>query len=198
MTPQDGIGPENGPENGAESGVESGTENLGDARGDDVYQPDEGGDREIREDTGPLDPEDTLIDRGLADVLDEGYSPPDRPLVVEGTGTTDDEQHTGESLDSRLARERPERQAAFGDGLGDSSDTDGELLDPEAGDLRSGRLVAPDEGAHSRQDALTGDDVGIDGGAASAEEAAVHVVEGLEDLEDLGDLEDLSDGDGGR
>ena len=147
------------------------------ARGDDVYQPDEDGDREIREDTGPLDPEDTLVDRGVPDVLDEGYSPPERPLAVEDTGTTDREQHTGESLDTRLARERPEPQPPFGDGLGDSSDSDGELLDPEAGDLRSGRLVAPDEGVRAREAGLTGEDVGIDGGAASAEEAAVHVVD---------------------
>ena len=26
-----------------------------------------------------LQPEDTLVDRGVADVLDEGYSPPERP-----------------------------------------------------------------------------------------------------------------------
>lgn len=149
------------------------TDQNGSGRGDDVYQPDGS---EIREDTGLLDPEDTLEDRGVEEALDEGYSPPERPLAVEDTGTTDAEQHTGESLDSRLARERPDRQPSAGDGLGDSPDTDGELLDPEAGGRRSGRLVGPDEGAHSRQDELTGEDVGIDGGAASAEEAAVHVV----------------------
>lgn len=40
---------------------------------------------------------------------------------------------------------------------------------------RAGRLVAPDEGAHgdTEKDMLA-QDVGIDGGAASAEEAAVH------------------------
>jgi Family of unknown function (DUF5709) len=163
----------------------------GNGRGDDVYQPDEGGDREVSEDTGVLDPEDTLVDRGVPDVLDEGYSPPERPLAVEDVGTTDDEQHTGESLDTRLARERPEPRPPLGDGLGDSSDTDGELLDPEAGDLRSGRLLAPDEGSHSRAEGLTGEDVGIDGGAASAEEAAVHVVADPEEASD-------DDGDAGR
>lgn len=164
-----------------------GPDDLG--RGDDVYQPDRGGDRDIREDTGPLEPEDTLDDRGVVDVLDEGYSPPDRPLVVEDTGTTGDEQQAGDSLDDRLARERPDRQPPRGDGLGDASDTDGELLDPEAGDLRSGRLVGPDEGAHSREDGVTGEDVGIDGGAASAEEAAVHLVADA-------DLPDEEDGSG--
>lgn len=141
--------------------------------GDEVYQPD---DSEIREDTGPLEAEDTLLDRGLDDVLDEGYSPPDRPFAVEDTGTTAGEQRTGESLDSRLRREWPDEAAADGDGLGDVSDTDGELLDPEAGDRRSGRLVGPDEGAHGRTEGVTGEDVGIDGGAASAEEAAVHLI----------------------
>ena len=48
----------------------------------------------------------------------------------------------------------------------------------EVGDDRSGRLVSPDEGAHAdtEKDLVAGD-VGIDGGAASAEEAAMHVVE---------------------
>ena len=41
-----------------------------------------------------------------------------------------------------------------------------------------GPLVAEDEGAHPDGEAdLVAGDVGIDGGAASAEEAAVHVVE---------------------
>jgi hypothetical protein len=144
-----------------------------DGMGDDVYQPDGS---EIQEDTGPLEPEDTLVDRGLAEVLDEGYSPPDRPLAVEDTGTTAREQHTGESLERRLARELPDRPGWAGDGIGDASDTDGEPIDQEVGDRRSGRLVGPDEGAHARHDGVTGEDVGIDGGAASAEEAAVHVV----------------------
>ncbi|NEA47107.1 DUF5709 domain-containing protein, partial [Streptomyces sp. SID10815] len=50
--------------------------------------------------------------------------------------------------------------------------------DPEAGDERAGRLVAPDEGAHTdttKEEVAA--DVGIDAGAAGAEEAAVHVVE---------------------
>lgn len=143
--------------------------------GDDVYQPD---DSEIREDAGPLEPEDTLLDRGIPQVLDEGYSPPERPLAVDDFGTTAEEQHDRETLDERLPREWPDVPdgAGPGDGLGDASDTDGELIDIEAGDERSGRLVAPDEGAHGRRDGMVGADVGIDGGAASAEEAAVHVV----------------------
>ncbi len=47
----------------------------------------------------------------------------------------------------------------------------------EVGEERAGRLVAPDEGAHADvDDNLVAEDVGIDEGAAGAEEAAVHVV----------------------
>jgi hypothetical protein len=51
-------------------------------------------------------------------------------------------------------------------------------IEGEVGDLRAGRLVEPDEGAHEDTEKdLVAEDVGIDGGAASAEEAAMHVVE---------------------
>jgi len=150
------------------------TERIDGIMGDDVYQPDGS---EIQEDAGPLEPEDTLDDRGIPEVLDEGYSPPERPFGVDQVGTTAAEQQEGESLDERLPRERPDIQVEADDGLGDATDTDGELMDWEVGELRSGRLVAPDEGAHIREDGMVGEDVGIDGGAASAEEAAVHVVE---------------------
>ena len=47
-----------------------------------------------------------------------------------------------------------------------------------APDPRTGRLVAPDEGTHSDTEAdEVSDDVGRSGGAASAEEAAVHIIE---------------------
>ena len=48
---------------------------------------------------------------------------------------------------------------------------------------RAGRLADPEQlGVMERTDSIEGRDVGIDGGAASAEEAAVHVV----DLDRLG------------
>ena len=65
-----------------------------------------------------------------------------------------------------------------GDGIGDCPDSDGEALDNEVGGARSGRLVAPDEGAHEDEESdLIATDVGIDGAAASAEEAAMHIVD---------------------
>jgi hypothetical protein len=149
--------------------------NSADGWGDDVYQPDAS---DQREDTGLLDAEDTLENDGVDDPLDRGWSPPERPWAVEHTGVTAAERQAGESLDQRLAEEQPELTAPDGDGLGDSTETDGELLDNEVGAARSGRLVAPDEGAHEDEEAaLVATDVGIDGAAASAEEAAMHIVD---------------------
>ncbi|MFI5688771.1 DUF5709 domain-containing protein [Streptomyces sp. NPDC051636] len=146
-----------------------------DGWGDDVYQPDAS---EIQDDAGLLDAEDTLVDDGVDDPLDRGWSPPERPWAVEHAGVTAAERRQGETLDERLAEELPDLVAPDGDGIGDSQDTDGEPLDKEVGALRSGRLVAPDEGAHEDEEAaLVATDVGIDGAAASAEEAAVHIVD---------------------
>lgn len=128
--------------------------------------------------TEQLDADDTLEVGGPKDWLDEGYSPPERPWVVDGWGTTAREEAEGESLAGRLAREIADIQAADGDGLGDTSDTDGELWDDEVGVGRSGRLVAEDEGGAPDDDSeMFARDVGIDGAGASAEEAAVHLVE---------------------
>ena len=146
--------------------------NSADGWGDDVYQPDGS---EIQDDSGLLDAEDTLENDGVDDPLDRGWSPPDRPWAVEHTGVTAAER---ESLDQRLAEELPDLATPDDDGIGDCDGTDGELLDNEVGARRSGRLVAPDEGVHEDEEsALVARDVGIDGAAASAEEAAMHIVD---------------------
>ena len=105
-------------------------------------------DIEDHADEGILDPEDTLDDR---DELAEGYSPPERPRATEEWGTTARETAEGEGWSGRLAREVPDVADEEGDGLGDSDDTDGELIDDEVGDVRAGRLVATDEGYGERQ-----------------------------------------------
>ena len=49
--------------------------------------------------------------------------------------------------------------------------------DGEVGDQRAGRLVDPNSGIGEDVDSeLVGEDVGIDGAGASAEEAAVHII----------------------
>jgi hypothetical protein len=117
--------------------------------------------------SGVLEPEDTLDGpAGVRDVLDTGWSPAERPWAVDDWGTTEAEESAGESLDGRLARELPDGVTDEGDGLGD-----------EVGDERAGRLVDSDDGGASDDDEeLWAQDEGIDGAAASAEEAAVHIV----------------------
>ncbi|HET9562747.1 MAG TPA: DUF5709 domain-containing protein [Propionibacteriaceae bacterium] len=111
-----------------------------------------------------LEPQRSLVDRGVDDVLDEGYSPPERysQLIREG-------EH--ETLDERLEEEIPEPDPYAVEDQGENLD------DGEVGDERAGRLVDPNEGiGPDLESDLVGTDVGIDGAAASAEEAAVHIV----------------------
>jgi hypothetical protein len=63
-----------------------------------------------------------------------------------------------------------------GDGIGDSADSDGEPIDDQVGDSRAGRLVAFGVDPTDPTTDYRAHDVGIDGGAASAEEAAMHIV----------------------
>lgn len=121
-----------------------------------------------------LQPEDTLDDRGVEDVLDEGYSPPERE--------PDHLKHPegGESLEERLDEEEPEtwEQAEL--------EADADILDGdvggEVGGRRTGRLMAPDEGTGEDTDSeMLAEDEGIDGAGASAEEAAMHTIDDSED-----------------
>ena len=134
-------------------------------------------DTDAQEASGWLEQEDVLEDDGYGDVLDRDYSPHDRPVASTDWGTTAAEEEAGEGLDRRLARELPDgRSEDDGDGLGDVVGTDGELRDDEVGDERAGRLAEEDDGYGDEESELWAEDEGIDGAAASAEEAAVHVV----------------------
>jgi Family of unknown function (DUF5709) len=127
------------------------------------------------EDNGLLDSSDTLEDDPAGDPLDVGYEPADRWSGADRFGTTPAEEARGESLDQRLSEEEPD----FGAGA-DDEDTDEDELTRRGydEDARSGRLVAEDEGiGPDEDDQAFGRDVGIDYGAASAEEAAVHVTD---------------------
>jgi hypothetical protein len=130
-----------------------------------------------------LQPDDTLDERGVDDVLDEGMSPPERPSREVAHGTTPRDEAEGETLDERLEQEEDDPSAH----VDHTAETQAEELrgadenaDPsdgfEVGDERTGRLVEPEEDADD-----AAEDAGIDAGAASAEEAAVHTVD--EDLE---------------
>ena len=122
-----------------------------------------------------LQPQDTLDDRGVDDVLDEGISPPERPRGVNAKGVTPAEAAEGETIEDRLSQEEPE---VWEDA---EAERDAEIVDGpvggEVGSERSGRLLAPDEGVHDDVDGPVAADEGIDGAAASAEEAAVHTIE---------------------
>ncbi|HYB82370.1 MAG TPA: DUF5709 domain-containing protein [Mycobacterium sp.] len=138
------------------------------------------------EDDNQLQPEDTLIDRGMDDMLDEGYSPPEHPYGRGAFGP-------GESMDQILAEEEPDPASRINvlfdeaeQQRSDESEREAEF--PERGEVgraRAGRLVAPDLGFGEDAEAeLVAEDVGISGGAASAEEAAMHIIEGEVRIED--------------
>jgi hypothetical protein len=132
------------------------------------------------------DASDTLDGNPGDDPLDQGVIPPQHWSAAMKFGSTAEEQEAGESLDQLLAEEEPDiTPDADDESLEDVSadadagdeDVDGLLLD-DGPDPRAGRLVAQDEGSHPAAEAdLVAHDVGIDGGAASAEEASVHVVD---------------------
>ena len=132
-------------------------------------EPDDTG-LEQSENLDQRQPEDTLVDRGVDDVLDEGYSPPEDWGPGEGFGSTAAETEQGENLDQRIKQEIPDVDPY-------ADEEAATPVDREVGDERSGRLVDPDGGlGEDTEKDLVGDDVGIDGAAASAEEAAVHEV----------------------
>lgn len=111
-------------------------------------------------------------DRGLDDPLEEGYSPPEKWSPGEGFGNTPYEEARGETLDQRIAQEEPEPDP-YEEAAKDIEDVGGEV-----GSERAGRLVADDEGvSEDTQEELLAHDVGIDGAGASAEEAAVHIID---------------------
>jgi hypothetical protein len=123
------------------------------------------------EDDGVLEPADSLETDDLsADVLDTGVDAGEGYRGATKFGTTGEEERQGESLDQLLAEEEPDVSPDE-----PWSDEDEPRDDEGTTEPRAGRLVAPDEGAHGDEETdAVATEVGIDGGAASAEEAAVH------------------------
>lgn len=139
-------------------------------------------DEEVPDEAEQLDqlqPEETLLDRGVADVLDEGYVSAENWSAAQGFGSTAAEMHQGETLEMRVTQELPE------------STEPGEPWRPEPGENRqvgaerAGRLVDANGGlpGEDTEAQSIGRDVGIDGGAATAEEAAMHIIVELDDDE---------------
>jgi hypothetical protein len=113
-------------------------------------------------DTDQLPSEDTLMDRGVEDLLDEGYTVPLRPRSNHYGETPWEEAHR-ETIDQRIGQEEPE--------VWESRPT------PEREEFRAGRLIQDDDAVEAGGTDGFAIDAGISGGAASAEEAAVHLIE---------------------
>jgi hypothetical protein len=134
-----------------------------------------------------LDSQDTLTDAPGDDPLDRGLATPERWSAAMKFGTTADEQQVGASLDRQLGWEDPEDGLDLADdrpdGVGwDENATDGDIdsiVGADGTPLRTGRLVrAANEGAVylAWETDTVARDIGIDGGGATAEEAALHVL----------------------
>ena len=117
-------------------------------------------------DSNQLPKEDTLEGRAVDELLDEGYSPPERD-PLRGENLTQAELIEGDTHAERLDQEEPEVWE------------EPQQPDPSREPDRAGRLEADTEesvgaGGAKEQDVLA-EDVGVAGGAASAEESAMRV-----------------------
>jgi hypothetical protein len=183
------------PDISSEIGTDPAVDVTGDSNDNESYHG-----YSVDDENQPQSTEDSLVDdRGLPEPLDEGYSPPEKWSAAQGYGNTPLEEIQGESLDQRVDQEIPEpdpyevadEEAERGDLAAmvaeDSSEGEAVQADVEGaeGD-RAGRLVAEDEGVRTDTEKdLVAEDVGIDGAAAGAEEAAVHVVDDPEAADPL-------------
>ncbi|MFC0505462.1 DUF5709 domain-containing protein [Micromonospora costi] len=128
----------------------------------------------VAEDDGVLDASDTLDDDRVADPLDTGIAAGDRWVGADRFGTTPAEERAGESLEQLLAEEEPDIDP-YAEPVDDEDELTRRGYEVET---RAGRLVAYDEGLGEDEEAdSVAWDAGIDAGGASAEEAAVHLVD---------------------
>lgn len=127
-----------------------------------------------------LQPDETLLDRGVEDILDEGYVTGENWSPAQGFGNTASEMHKGETLDMRIAQEQPEPVKDETPWNSDPSEA------REVGHQRAGRLVDANGGVPGLdvEAESVAIDVGIDGGAATAEEAAMHIIDDYDDDDD--------------
>ncbi len=148
------------------------SENIGEASGDSTTPNESYHDYSVDDENQPGDGDSLVDGRGLREPLDEGYSPPEKWSAAQGYGNTPLEEAMGEDLEQRIAQEEPEPDP-YEEALKDD-----EYVGGEVGNLRAGRLVDENEGlGEDTEKDLVGLDVGIDGAGASAEEAAVHIID---------------------
>jgi hypothetical protein len=138
-----------------------------------------------------LDANDTLDGAPGDDPLDRGVAAPDRWSA--GTRYALAGEEDSESLDELLAEEEPDETVDDDEESGDENETSGDVARLERDDdpdPRAGRLAAAEADVYGDNDTdvravpdgeLLATDTGIGGGAASAEEAAVHVIDDPED-----------------
>ena len=149
------------------------------------------------EDYQVLGASDTLNGTPGDDPLDRGVVTPDRWSAAIRFGTTAAEQQTGESLDQALAEEEPDVTSDIDDERDEDIGLDENATDEDVGryllndgpDRRAGRLVDEDADVNGEDDNYVvahddrvAHDLGTDGGGATAEEAAIHVVDDDTDL----------------
>jgi hypothetical protein len=144
------------------------------------------------EDYEVLDANDTLDGNPGDDPLDRGIATPDRWSAGVQNALKGEEET--ESLDDLLAEEEPDVSAEDEEDSWDENETDADVerleRDDDA-DPRAGRLAAAEADVYGEGDVravqdgeLLASDTGIDGGGASAEESAVHVIDDPADDED--------------
>ena len=144
------------------------------------------------EDYEVLDANDTLDGNPGDDPLDRGVVTPDRWSAGVQYALKGEEET--ESLDDLLAEEEPDVSADDDEESWDENETDTDVerleRDDDA-DPRAGRLAAAEADVYGDGDVraiqdgeLLASDTGIDGGGASAEESAVHVIDDPADDED--------------
>lgn len=109
------------------------------------------------------DAAETLVGPAGSDPLDAGYVPPDRPYALDDPQANVNEP---ESLDGRLARERPDV---------DPDDPDAAVAALEHSERAPRLMQAENNVDGTGAESLNAEGAGIDGGAASAEEAFVHL-----------------------
>ncbi|GGR71300.1 hypothetical protein GCM10010197_43410 [Nocardioides luteus] len=115
-----------------------------------------------------------VLEGEVRDELDHGIVTADRYST--DYGNTPWEETHRECIDQRRLQEVPEPDpyATEYEDAEESDDPDGR----EVGDQRAGRLVDPDRGTgEDTESEVYGTDAGIDGAGASAEEAAMHVID---------------------